>query len=68
MRRLDGASSSEELERMRRDGSVQRMVQAFIVPLEQQAGLHSRPLIQIDNPLETPLSRTELWYDPGRDR
>jgi hypothetical protein len=62
---------SEGLERMLRDGSFERMFQAFKAPFEQQVGLRNRLLIEIDNPLETPetpLSRLELWYDPRRDR
>jgi hypothetical protein len=62
---------TEGLERMLRDGSFERMFQSFKAPFEQQVGLRSRLLIEIDNPLETPetpLSRIELWYDPRRDR
>jgi hypothetical protein len=61
---------SEGLERMLRDGSFERMFQAFKAPFERDVGLRNRLLIEIDNPLETPetpLSRTELWYDPKRD-
>ena len=61
---------SEGLERMLRNGSFERMFQAFKAPLEQEIGLRSRLLIRIDNPLqtpETPLSQVELWYDPRRD-
>jgi hypothetical protein len=62
---------TEGLERMSRNGSFERMFQSFKAPFEQQVGLRNRLLIEIDNPLETPetpLSRTELWYDPRHDR
>ncbi|SEC49396.1 hypothetical protein SAMN05444161_1241 [Rhizobiales bacterium GAS191] len=61
---------SEGLERMLKNGSFERMFQAFRKPFEQEIGFRSRLLIQIDNPLqtpETPLNRSELWYDPRRD-
>lgn len=61
---------SEGLERMLRNGSFERMFQAFKAPFEQEVGLRRRLLIRIDNPLqtpETPLGRIELWYDPRRD-
>jgi hypothetical protein len=55
---------------MLRDGSFERMFEAFRKPFEQEIGLRDRVLIRIDNPLETPetpLNRAELWYDPRRD-
>jgi hypothetical protein len=55
---------------MLRNGSFERMFQAFKAPFEQEVGLRKRLLIRIDNPLqtpETPLDRIELWYDPRRD-
>jgi hypothetical protein len=62
---------SEGLERMLKDGSFERMFQAFKSQFEQQIGLRDRLLIRIANPLqtpETPLNRRELWYDPRTDR
>jgi hypothetical protein len=61
---------SNGLERMLRNGSFERMFQAFKRPFEQEIGLRNRLLLRIDNPLqtpETPLGRSELWYDPRRD-
>jgi hypothetical protein len=61
---------SEGLERMLRNGSFERMFQAFKRPFEQEIGLRNRLMLRIDNPLqtpETPLGRSELWYDPRRD-
>jgi hypothetical protein len=58
---------SEGLERMLKDGSFERMFQAFKSRFEQQIGFRNRLLIRIANPLqtlETPLNRSELWYDP----
>jgi hypothetical protein len=58
---------SEGLERMLKDGSFERMFQAFKSRFEQQTGFRDRLLIRIANPLqtpETPLNRSELWYDP----
>jgi ABC-type amino acid transport substrate-binding protein len=58
---------SEGLERMLKDGSFERMFEDFKSPLEDQIGLRNRRVIRIANPLqtsETPLDRTELWYDP----
>jgi hypothetical protein len=61
---------AEGLERMLKDGSFERMFQAFKRPFELEIGFRNRLLIKIDNPLETPetpLNRSELWYDPRRD-
>jgi hypothetical protein len=61
---------SEGLERMLRNGSFERMFQAFKRPFEQEIGLRNRLLLRIDNPLqtpETPLGRSELWFDPRHD-
>jgi hypothetical protein len=58
---------SEGLERMLKDGSFERMFQAFKSRFEQQIGFRDRLLIRIANPLQTPktpLNRSELWYDP----
>lgn len=58
------------LERMLGNGSFDRMFQDFKRPFEQEIGLRNRSLIRIENPLQTPdtpLNRTELWYDPRRD-
>jgi ABC-type amino acid transport substrate-binding protein len=58
---------SEGLERMRRDGSFERTFQVFKSRFEQQIGFRNRLLIRLANPLqtaETPLNRSELWYDP----
>jgi ABC-type amino acid transport substrate-binding protein len=62
---------SEGLERMLKDGSFERMFQAFKSQFEQQIGFRNRLLIRIANPLqtpETPLNRPELWYDPKGER
>jgi len=61
---------SAGLERMLSDGSFDRMFQTFKAPFENEIGFHNRLLIKIDNPLqtpETPLNRSELWFDPRRD-
>ena len=58
---------SEGLERMLKDGSFDRMFQTFKSQFEQQIGFRDRILIRLANPLqtpETPLNRSELWYDP----
>ena len=58
---------SEGLERMLKDGSFERMFQTFKSQFEQQIGFRDRLLIRLANPLqtpETPLNRSELWYDP----
>jgi len=58
---------SEGLERMLKNGSFERMFQAFKSRFEQQIGFRDRLLIRLANPLqtpETPLNRSELWYDP----
>jgi hypothetical protein len=58
---------SEGLERMLRDGSFERTFRAFKSRFEQQIGFRDRLLIRLANPLqtaETPLNRSELWYDP----
>jgi hypothetical protein len=55
------------LERMLKDGSFERTFQTFKNQFEQQIGFRDRLLIRLVNPLqtpETPLSRSELWYDP----
>jgi hypothetical protein len=52
---------------MLRDGSFERMFQVFKSQFEQQIGFRDRLLIRLSNPLqtaETPLDRSELWYDP----
>jgi hypothetical protein len=52
---------------MLKDGSFERMFQIFKSRFEQQIGFRDRLLIRIANPLqtpETPLNRSELWYDP----
>jgi hypothetical protein len=58
---------SEGLERMLRDGSFERAFQVFKSRFEQQIGFRDRLVIRLANPLETPetpLNRSELWYDP----
>ena len=60
---------SEGLERMLKDGSLERMFEDFKMPFESQIGFRGRLLIRVANPLqtpETPLNRPELWYDPKR--
>jgi ABC-type amino acid transport substrate-binding protein len=62
---------SEGLERMLKNGRFDRMFEDFKSPFERQIGLHDRLLIRVANPLqtpETPLSRSELWYDPKSER
>jgi ABC-type amino acid transport substrate-binding protein len=58
---------SEGLERMLKDGSFERMFEDFKRPMEEEIGFRNRVLLRIPNTLqtsETPLDRTELWYDP----
>jgi hypothetical protein len=62
---------SEGLERMLKNGQFDRMFEDFKSPFERQIGLRNRLLIRVANPLqtpETPLNRSELWYDPARER
>jgi hypothetical protein len=58
---------SEGLERMLKDGGFEHMFQTFKSQFEQQIGFRDRLLIPLANPLqtpETPINRSELWYDP----
>jgi len=44
-----------------------RMFEDFKRPMEEEIGFRNRVLLRIPNTLqtsETPLDRTELWYDP----
>jgi hypothetical protein len=62
---------SAGLERMLKIGLFDRMFDAFKSPFNDQIGFRDRLLMRVSNPLqtlETPLSRTELWYDPKSDR
>jgi hypothetical protein len=62
---------SEGLERMLKTGLFDRMFDEFKSPFEREIGFRNRLLMRIANPLqtpETPLDRTELWYDPKADR
>jgi hypothetical protein len=55
------------LEIMLRDGSLSALFFQFKGEQIRQAGLDKRIVFNIPNPLlppETPLARTELWYDP----
>ena len=66
-----GRRISEGLERMLKIGLFDRMFDGFKRPFEGQIGFRNRLLIRIANPLqtpETPLNRSELWYDPKPDR
>jgi hypothetical protein len=59
------------LERMLKDGSFERMFQAFKNQFEGEINFRDRLLMRVDNPLqtpETPLDRPELWYDPKADK
>jgi hypothetical protein len=52
---------------MVRDGSLAALFFQFKGDLIKQAGLGKRRVLNIPNPLlppETPLARSELWYDP----
>jgi hypothetical protein len=62
---------SEGLERMLKTGRFDRMFEDFKSPFERQIGFQNRLLIRVANPLqtpETPLSRSELWYNPESER
>ena len=62
---------SEGLERMLKIGLFDRMFDGFKGPFEDQIGFRNRLVMRIANPLqtpETPLNRSELWYDPKPDR
>lgn len=55
------------LNQMVRDGSFDSLFRQYKGPLIERAGLMSRRLFRIPNPYlspETPLDRSELWYDP----
>ena len=55
------------LEIMIRDGTLDQLFQRYKGKSIEQADLPHRRLIKIDNPglpPETPLSRSELWYNP----
>lgn len=55
------------LEMMVKNGSLQALFWKYKGDLIERANLARRRLIKIDNPLlpvETPLHRPELWYDP----
>ncbi len=57
------------LEMILKDGSFDRIFNAYKAPVEQSLNLRGRRLLRIPNPLlsaETPLKRSELWYDPTR--
>jgi hypothetical protein len=56
-------------EAMLLDGSFNRLFEDYRIPIERSLGLKTRRLFRIPNPTlspETPLGRTELWYDPTR--
>lgn len=51
------------------DGSMQQLFLQHFSALLQQADLTKRRVIQLHNPLlpaQTPLQRSELWYDPNK--
>ena len=55
------------LERMRKDGTFDKMFRRFVKPFDAEIKFTHRTLISIDNPLltpEPPTNRRELWYDP----
>jgi hypothetical protein len=54
---------------MLKDGTFDRMFDAFKAPLEQAFNLSGRRLLHISNPLlspETPLKQANLWFVPGK--
>lgn len=56
-------------EAMLKDGSFDRLFNEYSEPIERAIHMKSRRLFRIPNPTlspETPLGRTELWYDPTR--
>lgn len=49
------------------DGSFEQAFQAYFGAVIERSGLAERRILRIDNPLmpeQTPLDRTELWYQP----
>lgn len=58
------------LEIMIKDGSFDAIFRRYNADRIKRADLHHRKIIRLDNPLlppETPLQRTELWFDPFKD-
>ncbi|GAB2874970.1 transporter substrate-binding domain-containing protein [Pseudoduganella ginsengisoli] len=59
------------LETMIRDGTLEQLFQRYKKKTIDQGDLQHRNLIVIDNPdlsPETPLSRTELWFSPVKNK
>ncbi|MES3023227.1 MAG: hypothetical protein V4857_16805 [Pseudomonadota bacterium] len=59
------------LETMLRDGSLLALFRKHKGPLIEKARLHTRRVITLPNPTltpETPLARSELWFDPAREK
>jgi hypothetical protein len=57
----------EGFEILLKDGSFDRLFAAYREPIERALAMKSRRLFRIPNPTlspQTPLNRTELWYDP----
>ena len=54
---------------MQKDGSFDRLFDSYRVPFERTLNLKERRLFRIANPFlstDTPLKKTELWYDPTK--
>jgi hypothetical protein len=63
------ARISQGFEILLKNGGFDRLFKAYCEPIETTLNLKSRRLFRIPNPTlspETPLGRTELWYDPTR--
>lgn len=59
------------LETMIRDGSLKALFDRYKGSIIARAGLRQRRVLRIANPTlspQTPLGRSELWFDPLRDR
>jgi ABC-type amino acid transport substrate-binding protein len=65
------ARIADGLEIMIKDGSLDALFQQYKHELIERNGLTKRRVISIPNPTlsrETPLGRSELWYDPQRGK
>ncbi|HEY4082542.1 MAG TPA: transporter substrate-binding domain-containing protein [Burkholderiaceae bacterium] len=59
------------LEKTLADGSYDRLIEKYFGDMLRRARLSERTVIEMENPVlppQTPLKRTELWYDPKRVR
>ncbi len=59
------------MEIMIKDGTLAALFQRYKHQIIEQSGLRHRRVLNIPNPglsPETPLSRSELWYDPLSDK